>query len=177
MREKCDFIIPNRRRAGRALASIPLVLAAATVSISLGVAPGSATSTGADVVGNRAVGASEIVAVRNVTDQSMVGEWHIQDGGGVASIDFRTPLQPGEQRSASVKLDVVHKLYVWGRVCYNHTWWNLPRAKYEANHDDVRFFTLRADYYSGHLEAVGASVSGEAVFPLSQTESGTACNS
>lgn len=115
----------------------------------------------------------QVVVVGNGTGETLIGEWHAQWGSSVTGIDLGEGLQSGGERSSTVDYDPFHELYTWGRVCYQHSWWNLLRHRYTAKDYEVYSFTVRPR--EQRLEALGKSDKGEDSFPMVETEHGTAC--
>lgn len=116
------------------------------------------------------------VAVHNGTAQPLIGEWHAQYGSNTATIDLRTAALPsGQGRAADIEPDTFHELYTWGRVCFKHSWWNLVRHSYAVDESAVYLFRLQSNENETRLTAVGQSHTGQATFPMVETEHGTAC--
>lgn len=165
-----------RRWGGVALATV-----IAGGSMSAGMAKGFADTHAVTPSGGTAAdpvqGSSTIeVAVHNGTAQPLIGEWHAQYGSSTATIDLRTAALPsGQGRAADIEPDAFHELYTWGRVCFNHSWWNLVRYSYAADESAVYLFTLQPNEDATRLTAVGKSHTGQATFPMVETEHGTAC--
>ncbi|MDV6278572.1 hypothetical protein R3Q06_34830 [Rhodococcus erythropolis] len=130
----------------------------------------------------------ETEVLKNGTNQPLIGEWHARQGSNTADIDFGTPLDPGQQRSRGLTVPPVTlfagDVLTWGRVCYNHSWWNLraqdarpsvgnPNGRREVQ---VSAGTRLVDGRSETFLTAQIDVwSATTVATMIETENGTAC--
>ncbi|MDV6278841.1 hypothetical protein R3Q06_36380 [Rhodococcus erythropolis] len=185
MVEEQNTVTRRRRNRLRALRRIYLTVGAVTISVCAAGGAASATPT-SDAAASDPGFTPYIYTVRleNETDQPLTGEWHLQVGDRADNIDFNTPLVPHEIRARGVNVDVpsIFSQYVWGRVCYNRSWWNLPRDSWVFKTmpwDETTTMTLKTiNTPAGKKLEVLASAdqhSGRHTLPMIETEHGTAC--
>lgn len=109
--------------------------------------------------------------VKNNTDQLLSGEFYRQNHDDTSQIVFLDPQSPlGVENSLSTQQVLGFYdwwfTYTWGRVCYRHLWWNLPRKSWNhasGSADDVHLFPLPGP------GTLGASV-GPVVVELTPTD-------
>ncbi|MFC9769090.1 hypothetical protein [Rhodococcus jostii] len=68
--------------------------------------------------------------VYNYTDQELTGgEFYKQRGDHTSEIVFGSPLavKAGLEGTLQYPATSLYDVYTWGRVCYDHRWWNLKR--------------------------------------------------
>ncbi|MFC9768079.1 hypothetical protein [Rhodococcus jostii] len=162
-----------RRAVSRKMRRLPLLVGAVALLVGTGVGNASATPTDNEALTSESTIVTPGVYTQtlvNDTNQPLIGEWHVQRGDYTASIDLSTPLPAGQERSRDLVIPFGRinqaRSYIWGRVCYNDSWWNLPRQQY--------FDNLRANMHvrpakSGGLEMGDNYGSGG---PMVETEHG-----
>ncbi|MFC9769563.1 hypothetical protein [Rhodococcus jostii] len=174
-----------RRAASRKMRRLPLLVGAVALLVGTGMGNASATPTDTDALTSESTIPTPNVFTQflvNHTDQSLTGEWHVQRGDSTASIDLSTPLPSGQYRSRGLVPNPIEisprSTYTWGRVCYNKSWWNLPRAEYggglaDAGGQSQRTMWVENDYSGKLVTSFATDVKDwHLTVPMVETEHG-----
>ncbi|MDV6277852.1 hypothetical protein R3Q06_30650 [Rhodococcus erythropolis] len=158
--------IANRLRAQRRI-----FLTVAAVTVSACTVAGVASATPTTTIDETWPIEVKTVSLANGTDQPLTGEWYFQDAGNTATIDFSKPLAPGETRTKGIIWDQsdFYSMYSWGRVCYNHSWWNFPRYGPQSMWDGFHWKVIPTNW--GGLET--SDEHGDLHHAMIETEHGT----
>lgn len=105
----------------------------------------------------------------NGTEQPLVGEWHWQRGSSIVEIVFEH-FTPNEKMERSMSNPpAFYKLYTWGRLCFEHRWWNLPRDAYDGLEYPVFSFIVQKAG-TGQLQVISEEYKSRKPTLLSETD-------
>ncbi|MFC9766648.1 hypothetical protein [Rhodococcus jostii] len=115
----------DKKNRLRKLAYLPLTAAIAAGAVCTGAGVSAAA---ADMTAES--NATTQWHVYNYTDQELTGvEFYKQVGDHTSEIAFGAPLAAGDDLQGTLEFPATttYRFYTWGRVCYDHKWWNLKR--------------------------------------------------
>lgn len=83
------------------------------------------------------------LCLTNETEQFLAGEWHWQRSNSITEISFESFKPHATMKQPTLDSKPFYKLYTWGRVCFEHRWWNLARDAYGGLENPILSFTIR----------------------------------